>query len=126
MVVVSLVIQGGQYVYEENIVMKHQVPPMRMVGIEGMFGLVFIFNWMMVFSFVKCPSASMCDIDGYFEDPITGLIQMFSDWRLLSWCIGTVFSIMFFNLYGLTLTQNVSSVFRAFWNAARTITVWVN
>jgi len=36
-----------------------------------------------------------------------------------------IFSILFFNLNGLILTKNVSCFFRAFWDATRTVTVWI-
>jgi len=124
MVVASLFVQAGQFVYEEVLLTKYEVPPQRMVGIEGLFGIIFLFNWTMIFSFIKCPSNDMCDIRGYFEDPVTGLKQLFSEWGLLAWSCVTICSIMFFNNYGLMLTKYVSSVFRAFWDASRTVLVW--
>lgn len=125
MVVASLLVQAGQFVYEEVLLTKYEVPPQRMVGIEGMFGLIFLFNWTMIFSFIKCPSNDMCDIKGYFEDPITGLHQLFTTPGLMAWSLVTICSIMLFNNYGLQLTKLVSSVFRSFWDASRTILVWV-
>jgi hypothetical protein len=44
-----------------------------MVGLEGVFGIIFIFMWMMLFSFVKCPSADMCNLGGFLEDPVSGV-----------------------------------------------------
>lgn len=125
MVVASLFVQAGQFVYEEVLMSKYEVPPQRMVGIEGIFGIIFLFNWTMIFSFVRCPSNDMCDIRGYFEDPVTGLKQLLSTPGLLAWSCVTICSIMFFNNYGLVLTKYVSSVFRAFWDASRTVLVWV-
>ena len=126
MVVASLFVQAGQFVYEEVLLSKYEVPPQRMVGIEGLFGIIFLFNWTMIFSFIKCPSNDMCDIRGYFEDPVTGLKQLFSETGLLVWSCVTICSIMLFNNYGLTLTKYVSSVFRAFWDASRTVLIWVS
>ena len=62
MIVASLLIQSSQFVYEELLLTKYETPAQRMVGVEGLFGIIFIFNWMMIFSFVKCPSAEMCDV----------------------------------------------------------------
>lgn len=125
MVAASLFVQAGQFVYEEVLLSKYEVPPQRMVGIEGMFGLIFLFNWTMIFSFIKCPSNEMCDIRGYWEDPATGLHQLITTPGILIWSCVTICSIMLFNNYGLVLTKYVSSVFRAFWDASRTILVWV-
>jgi drug/metabolite transporter (DMT)-like permease len=126
MVAASLLVQASQFVYEEVLLSKYEVPPQRMVGIEGMFGLIFLFNWTMIFSFIKCPSNEMCDIRGYFEDPATGLHQLLTTPGIIGWSMVTVVSIMLFNNYGLVLTKSVSSVFRAFWDASRTILVWVS
>lgn len=95
-----------------------------MVGLEGAYGLMFIFLWCMIFSYIPCPSVGLCDMDSYLEDPVAGVAQVFSDWMLFFWVMVTVVSIMIFNVNGLILTQNVSSVFRAFWDATRTILVW--
>ena len=43
MVLLSLIIQASQFVVEEKICSKYQIPPVRMVGMEGQFGLVFLF-----------------------------------------------------------------------------------
>lgn len=56
MVISSLLVQSTQFVYEEVLFTKYRVSPQRMVGIEGMYGLVFIFLWMMIFTYVKCPT----------------------------------------------------------------------
>lgn len=63
MVIASLLIQSSQFVYEEVLLTNYSTAPQRMVGVEGLFGMVFIFNWMMIFSFVKCPAAEMCDVN---------------------------------------------------------------
>jgi len=97
-----------------------------MVGLEGAFGLMFIFLWIMIFSYIPCPSVGLCDMDSYLEDPIAGVAQIFNDFWLFFWIMVTVLSIMVFNVNGLILTQNVSSVFRAFWDATRTILVWAS
>lgn len=79
----------------------------------------------MIFSYIPCPSADLCDITSGLEDPIAGVTQIFQNKILLMWCLVTILSIMLFNVNGLILTQNVSSVFRAFWDATRTVIVWV-
>jgi drug/metabolite transporter (DMT)-like permease len=65
MVIASLLVQSTQFVYEEVLLNKYNVPPQRMVGIEGMYGLVFIFMWMMIFTYIKCPSPQMCDVNNF-------------------------------------------------------------
>ena len=70
MVICGLVIHGGQFVLEEMILTRSQVPPQRMQGLEGMFGLVFSFVCMMVFSYIPCPSSSICTVNLFIQKKI--------------------------------------------------------
>lgn len=121
MILISIVIQATQFVLEEKMMQKYEIEPMRMVGVEGIFGTAFVYLWTMCFTFFPCPAITMCDMTSTMENPIAALRQMASNWILLFWCIVTLISIMLFNLNGLYLTKNVSSVFRAFWDATRTV-----
>lgn len=42
---------------EEILLSKYEIDVQRMVGLEGLFGVVWIFIWMMVFSFIPCPDS---------------------------------------------------------------------
>lgn len=125
MVTGSLFTQGLQTNLEEKILNEWQIDCQRMVGLEGFFGLVWIFMWIMIASYVPCPNQNMCDVYGYMDDPIAGVNQIFADWHVLMWSFVIIFSILFFNLNGIILTKQVSCVFRAFWDATRTVTVWL-
>jgi len=124
MVTGSLFTQGLQTNLEELILNKWQLDCQRMVGLEGFFGLVWIFMWIMIVSFIPCPNFNMCDLNGYMDDPIAGVNQIFEQPMVLLWSCVIIFSILFFNLNGIVLTKHVSCVFRAFWDATRTVTVW--
>lgn len=62
MVVVSLFTQGTMSNVEEILLSKYEIDVQRMVGLEGLFGMVWIFIWMMVFSFIPCPDSQLCDV----------------------------------------------------------------
>ena len=124
MVTLSLFTQGLQSNFEEIIMTKYVIDCQRMVGLEGFFGIFWIFIWIMVASFIPCPTQNMCDIYGYMDDPISGVTEIFQRTPILIWSIVIIFSILFFNLNGIILTKNVSCTFRAFWDACRTVTVW--
>lgn len=125
MIVISIVIQAAQFVIEEKIIILYEVSPMRMVGVEGMFGTVFVFIWLMIFTLFDCPCITMCDMTSTMENPISAIKQIGSNPILLMWCLVTIISIALFNLNGVFLTKNVSAIFRAFWDATRTILIWV-
>lgn len=123
--VTSIICFGLQFIVEEKIQMTNEIPPMRMIGLEGLFGVLFMLMWINLSHFIPCPSQSLCNVYSSFEDIIPAVNQIFSNGLQMFWCVCTIFSIMLFNVYGLTLTKNVSSVFRSFWDATRTITVWI-
>lgn len=77
MVVVSLFAQGFQYITEEHVLKNYHMDPKRLVGLEGMFGIVWIFVIIFIVSFVPCPTELMCDTYGYLEDPISGFRELF-------------------------------------------------
>lgn len=62
MVLASLITQGIQTNYEELILSKYQIQVQRMVGLEGFFGVIWIFMWIMIFSYVPCPNEHLCDV----------------------------------------------------------------
>ena len=61
---------------------------------------------------------------GYAEDPVVGFNEMFTNYKIGLMSLLIICSILFFNLNGITLTKHVSCVFRAFWDATRTVSVW--
>ena len=125
MILVSIVFQATQFVLEEKLMMKYEIEPLRMVGIEGVFGFGYCFLYLMAFSYFPCPEITMCDMTSTMEDPLSAITQIGENWVLLIWVIMTMLSIMLFNLNGVYQTKNVSSIYRAFWDATRTILIWV-
>lgn len=62
MVVGSLFTQGTLSNFEEKLLEKYEIDVQRMVGLEGFFGIVWIFIWIMVFSYIPCPNSHLCDV----------------------------------------------------------------
>ena len=125
MVFISLFMQGCQYVIEEHVFTHHQVDPYMMVGTEGLYGTSYIFVVIFIMSFINCPSQLMCDVNGYFEDPISGLREIFASTELIIWSVAILIIILFINVNGLVLVKYVSCMFNAFWQATRCISVWI-
>lgn len=125
LVLLSLAIQGTQYNLEELIMMKYAVPVQRMVGMEGLLGIIWTFCWAVGLSYFACPNNELCDIKGYLEDPITGLREIMTQPGLAFWCLVCILSVMLFNLSSLNLTKRMSCIYSAFWSATRTLVVWI-
>lgn len=125
MVILSLFAQGFQYITEEHILHNYHMDPKRCVGLEGYFGLVWIFVVIFIATYIPCPSELMCDMYSTMEDPISGFQQLFGSTEIIVWTIIILAAIVFINLNVMILTQHVSCVFSSFMNATRCITVWV-
>ena len=59
-----IVLNGFQLVYEEWLFSKYHIEPMFMIGMEGVFGLVFVTIILQIASHVYCPfGVSACVYD---------------------------------------------------------------
>ena len=125
MIVINLILQAVQSNIEERICTKNAIPAKRMVGLEGLFGIIWMFGVLVVLSFIPCPNEQLCDMGGYTEDVATGLKQLLAQPALVAWCCATIFAIFFVNLNAMILIQKVSAVFRIFWSNTTTIFVWM-
>lgn len=124
-IVINLIFQAIQSNVEERICTKFAIHAKRMVGLEGLFGIIWMFGVLVVLSFIPCPNSQLCDIGGYTEDITTGLKSLFAQPGLVVWCCVTIFAIFFVNLNAMILIQRVSAVFRIFWSNTTTIFVWL-
>ena len=123
-IVINLIFQAVQSNVEERIMTKFAVPVTRMVGLEGLFGIIWMFGVLVILSFIPCPNDQLCDMGGYTEDITTGLRSLFDQPGLIAWCAVTIFAIFFVNQFGMRLIQLVSAVYRTFWSNTTTIIVW--
>jgi hypothetical protein len=54
LLIISLFLNGFQFAYEEGIFEQYHIEPVKMVGIEGLFGLSVNIAMIAVFTFVPC------------------------------------------------------------------------
>lgn len=54
LLILSLFLNGFQFTYEEKIFEKYHIEPVKMVGIEGLFGLSFNITMIAIFTFIPC------------------------------------------------------------------------
>lgn len=76
MIMISLVTQGGLANYEEWLIGKYEIDVQRMVGIEGFFGIIWIFTWIMVFCMIPCPDDHLCDVN------LNSIIRLEDIWKI--------------------------------------------
>jgi len=110
--IVAQVFQAAMLVYEEKIMSQYTVPPLRVVGMEGLFGILFgviLLTGLNAFNVESTPVA---------------LYQLQSSTPLLLAVIGSILSIAIFNFSGVTVTQQASAVARSTIDVSRTILIW--
>mmetsp|Transcript_52423 Transcript_52423/g.148429 ORF Transcript_52423/g.148429 Transcript_52423/m.148429 type:complete len:367 (+) Transcript_52423:61-1161(+) len=106
------VFQASMLVYEEKIMSQYNVPPLRLVGMEGFFGILIggiVLSALNAFSVESTPAA---------------IYQLTHSTPLLIAAVGSIFSIAFFNFAGVTVTQQASAVARSTIDVSRTILIW--
>merc|ERR1719198_2553263 len=106
------VFQASMIVYEEKIMHGFSVPPLQVVGMEGLFGIG-----------IGIVLLSVVNGMGY-ESTSTALYQMSASKMLVATVIASIFSIAIFNYSGVTVTQKASATARSTIDVSRTILIW--
>ena len=125
LVIFSQIIQAGQIVTEEHFLRNLNMPPLRVVGYEGLWGLLLMI-------FVACPLAYVIPGSDYSTMPHNSLENTYDS--LL--CTGTqpyvvlvvvifMVAVLFYNCYGMMITHTFSAVHRTLFEAVRTSCIWV-
>jgi len=120
-------LHGAQFVYEEKYLVKYNLPPLKVVGWEGIFGFITMGLLLWPLYFIKVGPPIGTGPDGRFEDAIDGFTQIFGgqpDVWLLMWTLGNMCSIACFNFAGVSVTAELSSTTRAVLDNLRIIFIW--
>jgi len=118
-ILLSCVVQGAQYVFEERVMSFNNAPPLVVVGMEGVWGSLMI-------PFIVLPLAYYMPgpDNGCIEDIFDTLIMMQNNealkWMLLLFC-GIVF---FYNVFCIYVTYLLDSIWHAILDNFRPVSVW--
>lgn len=72
----ALIIQGFYLVFEEMILKKYEISPLKWAGTAGFFAVMHMFNYMLAFSYLECPSPELCRMGDSFSDPFTAIVDL--------------------------------------------------
>lgn len=98
---------------------------MKLVGCEGLVGLSTTIVFLILFAFIPCPSENVCGQQlNTIEDPILAMKELVKPATILICAIGVVFSIAFFNFFGVSVTKYSSPSHRAVVDTSRTVLIW--
>jgi hypothetical protein len=107
-VVLAQAFTAFQFVIEEKLLSKYEIPAIKAVGLEGISGLILVGLAVPVLHFtlgVTGPPGNMFDMYESFRQIMVP--------QVLYSGIGIIFSIAFFNWFGLTVTRHINATARS-------------
>ena len=140
LVILSQVFSCFLFITEEKLLKGYEIPPLKAVGLEGMWGVSVYIVLLFIFYFIRCENWPKFLKDGVcirdkkeetdencsirFENAIFAIKQIYASRKLKLFLSLYVLSIAFFNFSGLTISKNVSSTARTIVDTLRTIVIW--
>eukprot|EP00762_Andalucia_godoyi_P006133 ANDGO_00321.mRNA.1 Uncharacterized protein C12G12.12 len=119
-IVIGQLVSAIQFVIEEKFVKKRKVPPLKVVGGEGMFGTLFMICIVLpVLYFVPGHDAG-----NRYENSVDSMVMIGNSATIAALISGYICSIAVYNYSGLTVTHRLSALHRCLIDACRTILVW--
>jgi len=119
LIICAQIVVSIQMVLEEKYVAKYNVPPLKAVGLEGLFGLIGTSFFLLIFYYIPGDSAG-----NHLESTPDAFVQMYHSWVVTLAICGTVVSISFFNFFGLSVTKTLSATSRMVLDSIRTFVIW--
>eukprot|EP01137_Pigoraptor_chileana_P026262 Opistho-2@96971 len=117
LVIAAQVIVATQFVVEEKLLSKYEVPSLCAVGNEGFWGVVILTCVLPILQVIHVNSHPV-------EDSLNALDQMGDSWKLNVAIFGSVISIAFFNYFGISVTKFLSATHRCTIDSCRTLFIW--
>ncbi|EQC38656.1 hypothetical protein SDRG_04353 [Saprolegnia diclina VS20] len=112
-----------QIVIEEYFLTKRQVSPMLLVGIEGLWGLVFMVVLIPLLQWTPRGTSGLSKV--WHEDFSDALVKISNSWPLVWTVVAYVITIGVFNLAASFVTKYLNSVVRSILDTMRTMGVWL-
>eukprot|EP01112_Ceratiomyxa_fruticulosa_P011580 TRINITY_DN3150_c0_g1_i1.p2 TRINITY_DN3150_c0_g1~~TRINITY_DN3150_c0_g1_i1.p2 ORF type:complete len:395 (+),score=62.28 TRINITY_DN3150_c0_g1_i1:17-1201(+) len=117
LVVAAQLVAAVQMVLEEKLIGKYNVPPLQVVGFEGMFGFLTVTVVLTVGYFI--PQFKSVD------DTYDAMLQIVNSWQLVATLAGSIISIAILNFSGISITKYLSATHRTTIDACRVFLVWI-
>jgi len=117
-IVSAQVVVSIQMVVEEKFISKYNVPPLQVVGWEGLWGFLMLSTLLIPFYYIPTGGG------GRLENTPDAFVQIGNSWVILVATIGNIISIAFFNFFGISMTKYSSATTRMVLDSVRTVVIW--
>jgi len=118
LILVGQVVCATQYVVEEFLLGDADCSPTLLVGLEGMWGCLFMSVVLPLLQTHALPF-------GVYENTGETFFMLEHSWILTGMVVLVTCSIFVYNICGVTITSIASAVHHTFLDASRTILIWV-
>jgi len=118
-IICAQVVVSVQMVVEEKFISKYKVPPLQVVGWEGIFGFSILSSLLVVFYYIPGSSGG-----NHFENSLDAFVQIKNSYVILGATLGNILSIAFFNFFGISITKYSSATTRMVLDSVRTVVIW--
>jgi drug/metabolite transporter (DMT)-like permease len=125
LLLLSQVFAATMFIVEEKLLGKYYLEPFLIVGTEGMWGTAYYFVLLPIMQYIHCEHSenSLCNF-GYFENSAYAFAQMGDNPWIPTLSCMTIFSIAFFNSFGIAVTKYASAAQRSTIDTSRTFLIW--
>ena len=119
---------GTMFIVEEYFIGDYYLDPMKVVGLEGMWGLCYYICLLPVMQSIHCTGSTglsaLCNY-GYLENSSFAFAQMAENPAIIWYSVAMMASIACFNVCGITTTKIASASQRATIDTSRTLLIWI-
>lgn len=123
LVVLAQIIQASQIVIEEFLLKNVKAAPSLIVGLEGMWGGLVC--GIVMFIIQRTTSKNVIVQKVFHEDTVESFQMIAHSGKLQVLLVFYVLCILFYNLFGMMVTQTYSAVYRTIMEAVRTMCIWI-
>jgi drug/metabolite transporter (DMT)-like permease len=124
MILIAQLFVGVQFCTEEKLLGDYVLDPMKVVGLEGMWGVVYCLIVLPIFGQIPCSNNEMCPY-GYMASTNIAFEQYANNGLLILESFLIIVSMSSFNATGLNVTKYGSCAQRSTIDTSRTVIVWV-
>jgi len=118
-IICAQIVVAIQMVVEEKFLSKYNIPALQVVGLEGLWGFIMLSLVLVGMYFIPGSSGG-----NHFENALDAYVQIKNNWIVLAAILGNIFSIAFFNFFGVSITKYSSATSRMITDSIRTVVIW--
>lgn len=119
-ILIGQILQAAQTVMEEFLLQDLRMSSVRVVAWEGVFGMLHCIVWVFPIVYLL-PGGD----HGHLEDVVDAFYMLTHSWAVAGIIFTDMTMMLFYNLFGMEVTDSLSAVHRVVIETLRTLAVWI-